>query len=103
MSWNDEKNCPLCGSTEFLPVCDEVDIGVGVQEGNLGGTCGSCGDVAQCRDCLEFVSSNGPSRCRCRVVLDAHFEVDLGADGELRGVSICPGFDPDRPMYRVKR
>lgn len=47
MSWMKETKCPVCGTDGFDPDCDEVDIDVGVQEGNLRGVCRRCGNVAQ--------------------------------------------------------
>jgi hypothetical protein len=60
MSWYDETTCPMCRSPGFLPDCDEVDIGVGVLEGNLRGQCGACGEVAKCSTCGEWLSSSDP-------------------------------------------
>jgi hypothetical protein len=48
MSWMKETRCPICGDKGFQPDCNEVDIGVGVIEGNLRGVCRQCGDVCQC-------------------------------------------------------
>ena len=50
MSWLDTKRCPNCGCNDFESDCDEVDIGVGVQEFHLRGLCKMCGEVYQCDD-----------------------------------------------------
>jgi hypothetical protein len=60
MSWYDHTTCPLCNSPGFLPDCDEVDIGVGVIEGNLRGCCTACREVAQCEVCGEWISDTDP-------------------------------------------
>jgi hypothetical protein len=51
MSWLKTTNCPICGVDGFDPDCDEVDIGVGVQEFNLRGICPNCDEVEQCQGC----------------------------------------------------
>jgi len=55
MSWTNETKCPVCSAPRFVPMCDEVDIGVGVQEGNLGGMCNRCGMIAQCQACGDWL------------------------------------------------
>jgi hypothetical protein len=45
MTWMEQETCPVCGAGEFEPDCDEVDIGVGVQEGNHRGLCRVCGEI----------------------------------------------------------
>ena len=50
-TWMKTTRCPNCGMDGFDPDCDEVDIGVGIQEFNFRGVCENCGDVAQCSGC----------------------------------------------------
>lgn len=62
MSWLKEKNCPICGRDEFDPDCDEVDIGVGIQQGNYRGLCKECGEVVQC-ECGMWLSRDSDHHC----------------------------------------
>jgi hypothetical protein len=57
MSWK-ETNCPICGSNEFYLDCDEVDIGIGILEGNFRGMCKQCGEVYPCSFCGIWLSQD---------------------------------------------
>jgi hypothetical protein len=63
MSWMRQCKCPVCGSTDFIPDCDEVDIGVGVQEFNFRGTCENCGEMYQCPFCSTWITDETEHVC----------------------------------------
>lgn len=120
MSWMKTTVCPVCRADGFDPDCDEVDVGVGVQEGNLRGRCRVCGEVCERGDDEPgFVAEFPPNSFEAAVeainssdgeikagsIVDAHLELDgtRRPDGslEMSGVSICPGADLDRPLRFV--
>lgn len=86
MSWMKTTVCPVCDADGFDPDCDEVDIGVGVQEGNLRGLCRNCGEVFE-RGGYEpgFVAEFPPENFFDREATPAEV-ADLGAVPVVR----CP-------------
>lgn len=64
MNWLKCTKCPICGEDGFDLDCDEVDIGVGVQEGNLRGICKVCGEVSRCEGCGKWCTRED-SKCNC--------------------------------------
>jgi hypothetical protein len=43
--------CPLCNQKLAEELCDEVDIGVGVQKHVFGYECEACGQIGICSEC----------------------------------------------------
>jgi len=64
VTWMSQRTCPICGAEGFDPDCDEVDIGVGVQEFGFRGRCVKCGEIAQCDTCGKWCSEADPA-CKC--------------------------------------
>ena len=63
VSWRDAKKCPICGDDRFQADCDEVDIGVGVQEFGFRGICASCGEIGRCDSCGAWFSDSKDCGC----------------------------------------
>lgn len=85
MSWMDTTVCPICGADGFEPDCDEVDVGVGVIEGNLRGLCRNCGEVCEKGDLKPGFVAEFPPTSVDREATPAEV-ADLGGDVDVR----CP-------------
>lgn len=54
-----KKKCPRCGAPDFEHICEEIDIGVGVQTHILFGECRACGQVGHCHGCGAWENKEG--------------------------------------------
>lgn len=62
-----EDKCPVCSENTCELDCDEVDVGVGVIQGNWRGLCKNCGEMYLC-DCGAWVgqAEDGSDLHKCK-------------------------------------